>query len=434
MFKCELNEYKKLNEFYTYDFLYNNLVPKEDTKKPTTTNPIKRGDIITQMLMDNLNLELNKDKRFEKDRYLYYYEVSYFKIEEKEQFKEKEKSKEKTIIKEKKYLKRGSSQIEFFEVNGINYTIKFEKLDVQVSRPFLESEGAEAKIAAENNEYVKKISSTKSDKKYSTSEKDLSSSSQDQEKNTTFYKNIIDTIDKKKYLLSVMYTNCEVDGNVVTKEAVNVINILGDILYYPKTEDVTKIEKGAKILIEVKQNPSLSIIFEQMKKTVNKIKILLPNEKYYYFGFLNDVKAKNEVDENEFIKKVQDYEKQNGDFKIFLFLIKNNTIFDLELSDKAEYSVFFRNELKKEINQLKNEVTGIKNEITGIMKEITGIKNEITGIKNEIDGIKVNMDNKINELKNELKNEIKNQYSSLSDMIKNIMDKLKSQEPNNNSQ
>ena len=177
MFKCELNEYKKLNEFYTYDFLYNNLVPKEDTKKPTTTNPIKRGDIITQMLMDNLNLELNKDKRFEKDRYLYYYEVSYFKIEEKEQFKEKEKSKEKTIIKEKKYLKRGSSQIEFFEVNGINYTIKFEKLDVQVSRPFLESEGAEAKIAAENNEYVKKISSTKSDKKYSTSEKDLSSSS-----------------------------------------------------------------------------------------------------------------------------------------------------------------------------------------------------------------------------------------------------------------
>ena len=40
------------------------------------------------------------------------------------------------------------------------------------------------------------------------------------------------------------------------------------------------------------------------------------------------------------------------------------------------------------------------------------------------------MKNKISELKNEMKN----QYSSLSDMIKNIMDKLKSQEPNNNSQ
>ena len=112
-----------------------------------------------------------------------------------------------------------------------------------------------------------------------------------------------------------MYTNCEVDGNVVTKEAVNVINILGDILYYPKTEDVTKIEKGAKILIEVKQNPSLSIIFEQMKKTVNKIKILLPNEKYYYFGFLNDVKAKNEVESRQKASKKID-DSSNSDWEI----------------------------------------------------------------------------------------------------------------------
>ena len=44
------------------------------------------------------------------------------------------------------------------------------------------------------------------------------------------------------------------------------------------------------------------------------------------------------------------YEEENGNFKIFFFILQNNKIFDLELSDNIEYALHFRNELNKKID------------------------------------------------------------------------------------
>ena len=37
---------------------------------------------------------------------------------------------------------------------------------------------------------------------------------------------------------------------------------------------------------------------------------------------------------------------------MFIFILKDNQIFDLKLEDKADYSLYFLNEIKKEINNL----------------------------------------------------------------------------------
>ena len=57
--------------------------------------------------MDNFNLDLNMDNRFEKGRKIFYYEKSYYNIE-----------KPKEIIKHTKVLKTQNSQNIDFEVNG----------------------------------------------------------------------------------------------------------------------------------------------------------------------------------------------------------------------------------------------------------------------------------------------------------------------------
>lgn len=54
MFEYELPEY---NDFHQ---LYNNLMSKEKADTNITTDSTKREDLITQMLMDNLGLELTR--------------------------------------------------------------------------------------------------------------------------------------------------------------------------------------------------------------------------------------------------------------------------------------------------------------------------------------------------------------------------------------
>ena len=69
----------KLPEYNDFHKLYNNLMSEEKTDINITTDSTKREDLITQMLMDNLGLELNKDSRFVKGRFIYYYDISYYK-------------------------------------------------------------------------------------------------------------------------------------------------------------------------------------------------------------------------------------------------------------------------------------------------------------------------------------------------------------------
>ena len=68
---------------------------------------------------------------------------------------------------------------------------------------------------------------------------------------------------------------------------------------------------------------------------------------FYYFGFVKEHNFKRCLQEDNFIKRIKKFEMENPYDKIFLFIIKNNTFFDLELRDKADYPTFYRNEIKK---------------------------------------------------------------------------------------
>jgi len=66
----------KLNNYFDYNKLYENLTKTKSNKVNTTYSNGREG-LISQMMMDNFNLELNKDKRFEKGRIINFYEISF---------------------------------------------------------------------------------------------------------------------------------------------------------------------------------------------------------------------------------------------------------------------------------------------------------------------------------------------------------------------
>ena len=47
--------------------------------------------------------------------------------------------------------------------------------------------------------------------------------------------------------------------------------------------ELTKIKKNSKILVEVKQNTSLTTLFDQIEKVINDLKIFLPKEDFLLF-------------------------------------------------------------------------------------------------------------------------------------------------------
>ena len=421
MLECELNVYN------TIDDLYNNLMPKKGKKHPNNFFSFKREIAITQMLIDKLNLKLNEDPKFELGRKLYFYEISYFKTDDKDKDKMK-------LIQEKKILKKGSSQKEIFGVNGINYTISLEMFNVHVQRKKTQKE---MKNNSKKQEDTITLATEKTEQKSKSKlENNFSTSDTQTENNVSFYRRFKDDYEGNHYTMKIIYTSHEVDGNVITLEDIDIRNKLGEILYYPK-EDNSKIKNDSKILIEVKQNATLEILFTQMSKLMEDFKIILPKENFYYFGFVNEGNAKNNLNENEFIEKIKITEKQNPNFKVFLFTIKDNKIFDCDLKDNADYTVHFRNEIKNEIEIMKDDtdtkINGLKNEmnekINGLKNEmnekINGLKNEINGLKNEINGLKNDMNEKINGLKNDM-NDLRYfmtaQFKALSDSIIELKD------------
>ena len=431
MIECELNIYN------TKDDLYNNLIPKKGKKHTNDLYSSKREDLITQMLIDKLHLELNKDQRFEAGRKVNFYEISFFGQDDKDKNKTK-------LIQEKKILKKGSSQEEIFIVNGIDYTIKLEMYNTRVTRKKTQEEIEDSNNKKEDTKTLVTEKSTQKSK--SQSENKFSTSDTQNENNDSFYRRLKDDYKGMHYIMTITYTNHEVDGNVITLEDIDIKNKFGEILFYPK-DDNSKIKKDSKILIEVKQNATLKEIFDQMKKLMEDFRILLPNEQFYYFGFVNEGNAKSNLNENEFIEIIQKTEIQNPNFKIFLFTLKDNKIFDFDLKDNADYSVHFRNEIKNEIEIMKNEMdTKINTKINGLKEDmdtkINGLKKDmdtkINGLKDDvnkqINGLKEDMDTKINGLKkdmdtniNGLKDDVNKQINGLKGEMNNLKDNMAAQ-------
>ena len=68
----------------------------------------------------------------------------------------------------------------------------------------------------------------------------------------------------------------------------------------------------------------------------------------------------------------------NPNFKIYIFIIINNTLFDLELEDKADFPTYYQNEIKKQITQMKksfdSKMNNMNNDIIVLKKEVAGMK------------------------------------------------------------
>lgn len=404
-----LNYESQLPSYSDYEFLYNNLMIKPNNKKNIVTESDKRENIITQLLIDKYNLSLNPDYKFENRRKLFFYVISICNINDKN-----------TILQTIHILKTNSNQNVKFKVDNINYIASLQIKNSTIKR--VDSSEGETKevfldsYKTKSNDYDSNINNV--------DEKD---------DNTFYFRKFLDKINNETFLFTVKYTNHEVDGNVITKEDIDLKNGLIDILYYPKIEkdsskkegsstgveeenedlkkednnnngeplelesikeekELTKIKKGTKILIEIKQNTSLLIMLDQMKKLMKDFQILLQNDEYCYFGFVNETKAKEGLNEVEFLEKIKEYEKTYN-FRIFLFILKNNTLFDLQLEDQVDYSVHFRNESKKEIDAIKQEIGEMKKDIADVKTRIDNLDKKFDefsdmikralGIKNE---------------------------------------------------
>ena len=250
-----------------------------------------------------------------------------------------------------------------------------------------------------------------------------------------------------KCLITITLRSHEVDGNLRAIKEINFNKGLSDNIIYPKNKNDAKIPKDNNLIIEVKQNISLTKIFKQMKNLMEDFKSILPNEKYYYLGFLNENefnknKKDNEINKesndstkkknfnlDKFLEEVNEYEKDNQNFKIILFNIKNNKLFDLNLDEKVEYSLHFRNEIKNEIKTMKME----------IKEEIKEVKDEIKReVKEQISEIKGEVKEQISEIKGEVKeinkkyDKFNKKYDELNENIKKIFELLKAANLMNN--
>jgi len=112
----------RLNDYFDYNKLYENLMPKETTKskKETTTNSNEREGLISQMMMDKFDLDLNKDKRFENGRIINFYEIKCL----------NEKCE---LLKEIKIARINNNQKANFEVDGITYSMELRERNLSIS-------------------------------------------------------------------------------------------------------------------------------------------------------------------------------------------------------------------------------------------------------------------------------------------------------------
>ena len=100
-----------------------------------------------------------------------------------------------------------------------------------------------------------------------------------------------------------------------------------------------------------------------MKKLVNDFKILLPNEKYYYFGFVNEATAKKDLNEKELFDDITKLLSDNPNFKIFLFSIKDNKFLGLNLSDQADYSTHFYNLIENKMQNVDSKMQSLESKV-----------------------------------------------------------------------
>ena len=124
-----LNYEYELKSYVDYEILYINLMQKVTKKSKTKTQSKTRESLITQLLMDNFNMEINKDKRFKDYREIFFYVITY------------SSAKDNKEIKSAKILKFKPIQEVEFEVNEIKYNIILQENNSFVKKRITNEEG-----------------------------------------------------------------------------------------------------------------------------------------------------------------------------------------------------------------------------------------------------------------------------------------------------
>ena len=148
-----------------------------------------------------------------------------------------------------------------------------------------------------------------------------------------------------------------------------------------------------------------------MKRLMEDLYELLPEEKYLYLGIINKENSlasfsndhKNEKEKN-FIQGIKETIEKFKKFNICLLIIENNEFLGFSLEERSDYAIYCYNLISQQIdNKINAMETKIDNKINGIQTEVNTIKNKMN-----------DLDSKMNQILDLIKNNLgtKNNNSS----------------------
>ena len=388
-----MNDKKNLSNI---DLLKINLmINKEVDKKAKTENSVKRENLINQVLIDNFDLEINNESEiFQKERITKYIEVIFTKESNPEKMLE-------NAIKRSVYLKNSDNmeiKCSFFEKE---YTIGVTPnyLFIKEENYFCKSYDIEPSTNVSSG--TNSIGSNKSKKSKNS-------------KSPYVPKYFYDKIGEETYYIMITQREHEIDGSLKTKSKITDLKGLVNIMIYPESNNNIVIDKNERIIIEAKQNATLSSTYKQMKKYMRDISQIFPDKHFHYFSFINDINYKldnnnNIINEKEFFKTINEDLEAFANFKIYIFIIKDNKLLDnslVEQSDYATHYYYLSNKRFEKIEQTINNIV-IKQEkmeqaINNIMIKEEQMEKKIDGMEQAIKDMKNTFEKKMDYIINQI--------------------------------
>ena len=117
-----------------------------------------------------------------------------------------------------------------------------------------------------------------------------------------------------------------------------------------------------------------------------------PDKYFHYFGFINEsnynlLEGNNILDENLFIQKIEEEMKSFKNFKIYIFIIKNNKLFQYSLDEQLLYGIHYYNMTEKKINEYRQETKDLKKKIENVENKLENLEIKLNNIENMISNL-----------------------------------------------
>jgi len=374
------------------DFLMKNLMSNNEQKKAKKEDSVKRELMIGQILKDQFSLDINNDPDiFQEERTTIYIEVIF----------SKENTYDKILT---NYIKR---QLYLRNSNSLNLTFSIYNRDYQIGIGnywFLKYGDKNFSLYTDKRSTKESISSDS-----------ISSSSKKSQilSNPYLPKIFEEIINNDKFYIMMIQRKHEIDGSFITNEIISDLKELKELMIYPKKKDNIFIDKGERIIVEVKQNATLNAIYNQMKVYMKDISEIHPDKNFHYFGFINEsnynlLEGNNILDENLFIQKIEEEMKSFKNFKIYIFIIKNNKLFQYSLDEQLLYGIHYYNMTEKKINEYRQETKDLKKKIENVENKLENLEIKLNNIENMISNLALK--NKREENQNSNNSRINNNF------------------------